>query len=179
MKTIFEICFFIVLVGIPVQLYYWCVIRPILLARAEFEICRLQSKLQKLSATTTREGKHAAPIIERKCEIFLRCMNSLDALQPLLITLPVEVKLRIERDREIIADAPEEIRELNNELEIVACEAVMFNSPGVLVLCLIFLPVVVLLLICCVATNRVKIAWEAIARRFRTSLYLPDQIVPC
>lgn len=179
MKTFFEICIFIVLAGIPLQLYYWCVIRPVLLAKAEFDICRLRTKLGKLGLTTTREGKQAVSIIDKKCEGLLRFMDSLDALQPLLVTLPVEIKLRVERDREIIAEAPAEIREFNKEVEILAGAAAVFNSPGVLVLCLIFLPLVLVAAICCVATNRAKSAWESITRRVRVSLYFPDQAVPC
>ncbi len=179
MKTLFEICIFVVLVGIPLQLYYWCVIRPILLTKAEFDVYRLRIKLEKAGLTTTREGKQAVAIIDKKCDGLLRFISILDALQPLLITLPVEIKLRIERDREIIAEAPTEIRELNKEVEILAGAAAIFNSPGVLVLCLIFLPLVLIVAVCCVATNRAKNAWESITRRVRTSLYFPDQAIPC
>jgi len=106
-------------------------------------------------------------------------MHHFDALLPALVTLPVEVKLRIERDREIIAQAPDEIRELNKEVEILAAGAAIINSPGLVVLCLFFLPVVIFALLCCVATNRVKTTWELIIKRVRVGLYFPDQAVPC
>jgi hypothetical protein len=179
MKTIFEICIFVILVGIPLQVYYWCAIRPVLLTKVEFEVCRLRKKLHELGLSTTREGKQAVPIIDKKCEGLLRFMDQFDMLRPVLATLPVEVKLRIERDREIISQAPAEIREVNKELEILAGGAAVFNSPGIVVLCLMFLPVVIFAALCCVATNRVKVAWESIIRRIRIGLYFPDHTVAC
>jgi hypothetical protein len=179
MKTIFEICIFVVLAGIPLQLYYWCVIRPVLHIKTEFEICRIRSKLHDLELTTTHEGKQAALIIHKKCGCFLHSIDHFDALLPVLVKLPVEVKLRIERDREIISQAPNEIRELNKEVEILAAGSAIINSPGVVVLCLIFLPLVIFALLCCVATNRVKATWESIIKRVRVGLYFPDQAVPC
>ena len=82
MNTIFEICVFIVLVGIPCQLFYWCVVRPVLLAKAEFDVCRLRVKLLELAAHTTREGKLAVPIIDKRCENFLRWKDAANLILP-------------------------------------------------------------------------------------------------
>jgi len=179
MKTIFEICIFIVLVGIPLQLFYWSVIRPVLLAKIESESFKLRKRLELAGEITSREGKQALPVIERKCHNLSHCLNDVDAFLSLIAKIPVETKLRIERDKEIIALAPPDLRTINNEIELMFAGAAFVNSPGLIVACVLFLPLVLVVALCCVATNKVRSAWETIARHLRVGLYLPSRAVAC
>lgn len=179
MKIIFEICAFIVLVGIPAQLFYWCVIRPTLLAKIDMESTKLHKRLDLLGQTISKDHKHALPIVDQKCANLSRWLNEVDAFILLTIQIPVETKLRIERDREIIADAPHELREINKDIEMMITSAAIINSPGLITFCLLLLPIVALVGICCLVTNKVRAAWEFIARPFRVGLYLSNNHAPC
>jgi hypothetical protein len=175
MKAIFEISCFIVLAGVPLQLYYWCVLRPVFLTKIGYDISRLRSKLHEVASTTTKEGKIAVPIIDRNCEFFLQVMSRIDLLRPALARVPVDIKLRVDRDREIVEGAPPEIREINKELEVLVVVSATFNSPGIVVLCAILLPLVSLIVLGCLATIGIKNAVVGIGRRLRVGLYLQDQ----
>lgn len=179
MKIIFEICVFIVLVGIPVQLFYWCVIRPSLLAMIDLESTKLRKRLNSIGHTIAKDNKQALPIVEQKCTNLSRWLNVVDAFILLTIPIPAETKLRIERDKKIIADAPAELREINKDVEMMIATAAIINSPGLITFCFLLLPVVVLVGIGCLVTNKVRAAWEFIAYPFRVGLYIPNNQATC
>jgi hypothetical protein len=179
MKTLFEICFYLVLAGVPLQLLFWCVVRPVLLTKTEFEISRIRETFPHLASTTTKEGKQALHIMEDRAKSFLNGLHCADALLPFLVKIPPEIGLKFDRDSELINDAPPEIRAVNRALSKLAFGAAIINSPGIVVLCLVLSPFVFAVGLCCVLTNRARKEWESICHRIQSGLYYPDKTAPC
>lgn len=174
MKLLFEIALFLCLVGIPAQLYYWCVIRPVLLTKARFEMERHLQALESGATETTKEGKHAFPIIARRAANGLRCLNQVDLLVALLVKIPTEVELRLARDREIVAEAPVDVRKINHDIQRLILVAAIVNSPGLIVIALALFPFLALFALGCLVIDRTKDVMELFARRLWVTIYSPD-----
>lgn len=179
MKTFFEICFFFLMIMVPAQLYYNCVIRTVLLAKMELEVLRLRTKLNAL-ATEARDVKQAVSILDRRFDKFLRLIYRLDALETVMSPpISKETQLRIDRDDQIISEAPPEIRKLDKAFDYVVTGTALFNSPGLIVIMLLLLPIVIVAVLICVATNRLKSLVDALSKKMGGSLYLPEQRATC
>jgi hypothetical protein len=179
MNILFEICLFLLLFGVPLQLYYWCVLRPVFFTRNIFALERLQERLKSLPESIKKESKEALPILHKKIGSALPHLSSIDVLVAMQIKVTAEFKLRIERDNEIIANAPVEVRKINQEIEYLVASSAIVNSPGLIVLAVLFLPIVFALALCCLAINRVKYVIGVFRRRLWASTYMPQTNAVC
>ncbi|HEY4416861.1 MAG TPA: hypothetical protein VGO57_14310 [Verrucomicrobiae bacterium] len=174
MKTAFEICVFLLLVGVPLQLYYWFVIRYAGLLKIRFELEKLRHKLQVIE--TNRDGQAAIAILVKKCNRTLYWMYDFDFVLAIISKSPKEIELQVQRDSEIIADSSVEIREINREIDRLAATAAVLNSPGVVVLCLILTPILLMVALICLAIGKLKNILTNLDRKLWVNVY---DLKPC
>lgn len=169
MKTALEICIALLMIGVPLHLYYWYVLRVAALVKIRFDLERLRHKIQNVE--TNREGQAGVSVLLKKTDWALRCLSDFDIMVAVVNTPPPEIKLQIDRDAEIVADAPVDIRELHRELERLIASSAVINSPGVVALCLALTPFVILIAVGCLIVGKAKNIWSYLDRRLWANVY--------
>jgi hypothetical protein len=74
----------------------------------------------------------------------------------MLMKAPVEIRLEIERDKEIIEQASPEIRKIHKNLDGALILSVLFNSPMTLLISLAAFPFVIVCILFCLLIRRTK-----------------------
>ena len=65
MKTTLEICLFLLLIGLPIYLFYWRLFRPILIVRLRYRIFKARDDLRLLALSGEMDKKDRAyPILD-------------------------------------------------------------------------------------------------------------------
>jgi hypothetical protein len=172
MKTAFEICLLLLLVGVPVQLYYWFVLRFVVLIKMRHEIQCITHKLQTLE--TSREGQAALSVLVNKCNRALRWMYDFDIVVAMVTTCPKEIELQVKRDAEVISNAPFELREFNKQIDHLVAICALANSPGFVALCLILTPILFAVLLGCLAVGKLRGLLTKLDRKLWADVYMPN-----
>lgn len=179
MKIAFEICFFIALAGIPLQLFYWCAVRPVLLDRIQLEIVKLNMSLHKITVSASKDEKDAIKVVQWRCDVAMNKIQQFDMVRLAFVKVTKEDEMRMERDKLLVENASVEIRKINRLLGIFAVIAALINAPGLVILLMLLTPIFVLVLLCCLLTNKLKEAWDFVSRPVCNGFILPDKRITC
>lgn len=130
MKTAFEVFFALFLVSVPLSIFYWHLFRPIVLTRLKYRIYAARDELrllgvqQKISAT-----EKAFPILDVHCNNCLSLLSDLSLVKLLRHKSDPEIKLRAERDLEIVDGSGSELRRIKRNIHEAVVGAIFVNSP--------------------------------------------------
>jgi hypothetical protein len=157
MKTTFEVTAVVLLFWIPLYAFYWEVCRKFLLTKQRNLIYASRDELRMLVIDGKIEkGEKSIYIMEQKFKSSLRVFDHLNLLAVIMTKVPVEQRLIHERNKQIIEQAPPEIRKIYMNLEMALIGSVLFNSPLMLFFSLAVSPFVIVWFLFYVLVKRTK-----------------------
>lgn len=118
------------LTGMLLQLIYWQVLRPILLAKLRYRLFSARDSLRLMMIRgDIGPNQPAYKVLEQFCNLFISAIEWVGVTSFLITERDTAADLRVKRDAEIISEAPLALREIYGEICTVAMGACIVNSP--------------------------------------------------
>lgn len=110
--------------------FYWCIIRPALVAKVRLSITELENEaISSTLETCTSLRRDALRIVLTRCAKAKRNIHELSLSRILLTEIRPEVISQFNHERAVLASAPLDVQRLDSGLSMRLFIAVMVNSP--------------------------------------------------
>jgi hypothetical protein len=135
MKTLLQVCLVAVLIGLPLWLVFWGIVRPVVLVRLKYRVFAARDQLRLLAIDQVSEAHtRAFRIIDRMCNSVLHKIEWLNFAEIMMTRPSRQAMLEVENDLQIVNDAGPQMRAVYEQIQRVMIGGVILNSPGMLIL---------------------------------------------
>lgn len=133
MKTTLEILLLLLVLGLPLQLFYWKLFHPVLLNRLRNRIDAAKDDLRIAAASGDAERNRAFEMVSEMAEKAKTHLEQYGLVELLFTRVNRAELLETERDLKLIRQSDPVVNKAFHEIMLAVAGAACANSPGALI----------------------------------------------